>query len=195
MDASSHIPACAYRRVAETGPGGERVYVCDCAGGVPIGTVGEERLSLADICVPCTLPAEIDPSRRPCLFLIPVRLWEGGTLRTGFSCRWFYKFKPKVLPDEAWKACLGCHHWFPRPRDEEDIPRMHEWIGKIIRLYWEPLPQDDPIWGDRQGEASRPLRGRRIAMRIRDFVKILLGRRPGADLPKGAFREPPTPGS
>lgn len=138
MEDVARLPSCAYRRIVDPGPGGRPYYVCECAGGIPIGTAGEGFPGAADVCGPCNLPSEIALSRRTCLFLVPVRLWEEGRLRTGFSCRWFYNLKPKRLPGEVWMVCLGCPHWFPRPDEEDAIPGMREWIRRVIALYWEP---------------------------------------------------------
>jgi len=97
------------------------------------------------------------------------------------SCRWFYSFKPKSLPREAWICCLGCQHWFPRPPDEEMIPGRMDWIHKIIRLYWEPeplggiwrspLPQKDP------GKTPNSLLRERLYFRINRFREALRMRR------------------
>ena len=166
------LPICIYRRVVREGTGSPSYYVCGCSGGIPIGTVGEEALGLADICGPCNIPVELSPTRRPCLFLVPVRLWEGDTLRTGFSCRWFCSLKPKSLPGEAWQVCLGCPHWFPRPEEEADVPRMDGWIRKILRMYWEPEPSRESIWSARlPGDAPR--RRERGMARIREIAGIL----------------------
>jgi hypothetical protein len=146
--------------------------VCGCSGGIPIGTVGEEALGLANACGPCNIPVELSPTRRPCLFLIPVRLWEGDTLRTGFSCRWFCSLKPKSLPGEAWQVCLGCPHWFPRPEEESDVPGMDRWIRTILRMYWEPEPPGESIWNVRLADTPTSLRERMTA-RMREIAGIL----------------------
>jgi hypothetical protein len=166
------LPICAYRRVVWYGPGSTSNYVCDCSGGIPVGTVGEEAIGLADACGPCNIPVELSPIRRPCLFLVPVRLWEGGTLRTGFSCRWFCSLKPKSLPGEAWQVCLGCPHWFPRPEEEIDVPRMDGWIRMILRMYWEPEPPVESIGSVRLAETPPGWRVR-LMKRIREITGIL----------------------
>ncbi len=136
----SSLPSCWYRRAVDASPGMPAHCVCDCAGGIPIGLNAAEDPLVVEICGACNIPSELHPSRRTCLFLIPVRIWEDDCLRTGFSCRWFYGLKPERLPGEVWKVCLGCPHWFPRTEDEASIPRMMDWIHRIIRLYWEPEP-------------------------------------------------------
>jgi hypothetical protein len=112
------------------------------------------------------------PTRRPCLFLIQVRLWECDTLRTGFSCRWFYSLKPKSLPGEAWQVCLGCPHWFPRPEKETDVPRMDRWIRKILRMYWEPEDPGESIWSVKFA-GTPPGWRERVMARIREITGIL----------------------
>jgi hypothetical protein len=139
-----------------------------------------------EICGACNIPSEIDPARnrRSCLFLIPVRIWEDDCLRTGFSCRWFYNLKPKRLPKEVWLCCLGCQHWFPRPPDEEMIPRMKDWIHKIIRLYWEPETLggfwNSPLSRKVPGKTPDSLLRERLSFRInrfRDAVRMRRDRR------------------
>jgi hypothetical protein len=167
------LPICVYRRVMRERPDSSSYYVCGCSGGLPIGMVGEEALGLADTCGPCKIPVELSPTRRPCLFLVPVRLWEGGTLRTGFSCRWFHSLKPKSLPREAWQVCLGCPHWFPRPEEETDLPRMDWWIRKILRMYWEPEPPHESFWSVRLADAPPGWRVR-LMKRIGKITGILI---------------------
>ena len=167
------LPICVYRRVVRDKPDSTSYYVCVCSGGLPIGTVGEEALDLADTCGPCNIPPELSPTHRPCLFLVPVRLWEGDTLRTGFSCRWFCSLKPKSLPGEAWQVCLGCPHWFPRPVEETDVPRMDRWIRTILRMYWEPEPPGESIWSVRLADSPTSWR-ERVMTRIREIPGILL---------------------
>jgi hypothetical protein len=144
MEDSLFIPACAYRRIEPSEPGEDLFVVCGCPGGVPIGLVNGNRGKVAEICGSCNIPAVLDPPRRPCLFLVPARIWEGDALRTRFSCRWFASLKPKFLPSEVWIACFGCPHWFPRPPEEEAVPGIERWIRKVIRMYWEPKPDPDP---------------------------------------------------
>lgn len=129
------IPACPYRRIGPSEPAGDPFFVCGCSGGLPLDMANGDREDLAATCGSCSIPQEIDASRRPCLFLVPVRIWEGNALRTGFSCRWFASLKPKFLPPEAWMCCMGCPHWFPRPPEEDAIPRMDGWIRKV-RAAW-----------------------------------------------------------
>ena len=166
------LPICTYRRVVREGPGSTSLYVCGCSGGLPIGKVGEETLLLADTCGPCSVPVEISPIRRPCLFLVPVRMWEGDTLRTGFSCRWFCSLKPNSLPGEAWQVCLGCPHWFPRPEEETDVPRMDRWIRTILRMYWEPEPPGESKWSVRLADTPTSRR-ERVMTRIGEIMGIL----------------------
>ena len=173
--------ACPYRRTVDAADGTPSHCVCDCAGGIPIGRdVGEDPF-IAEICGSCNIPSEIHPIRRTCLFLIPVRIWEDDRLRTGFSCRWFYNLNPEKLPNEVWKVCLGCPHWFPRPPDEAAIPRMTNWIHRIIRLYREPeppraawhsrLPPEDP------DNTPISLLSERLYLRIKRFREALRMRR------------------
>jgi hypothetical protein len=172
---------CPYRRAVDADQASPAHCVCDCAGGIPIGLDAAEDPRVVEICGACNIPSELHPSRRACLFLIPVRIWEGGRLRTGFSCRWFYGLKPERLPGEVWKVCLGCPHWFPRPPDETDIPRMMDWIQRIIRLYWEPETLK-PIWssrlpaGDPEETPISPL-SEWLNLRIKRFREALRIRR------------------
>jgi hypothetical protein len=141
----------------------------------------EEDPLVTEICGACNIPSEMHPTRRTCLFLIPVRIWEGDRLRTGFSCRWFYSLKPERLPDEVWKVCFGCPHWFPRPPDEADIPRMTDWIHRIIRLYWEPEPLEgiwrSPLPKKDPGKTPNSLLSERLSLRIKRFREALRMRR------------------
>jgi hypothetical protein len=167
-----YLPVCCYRHLVRDGAGSAPYYVCGCSGGIPIGTMGEEALGLATTCGPCNIPPELSPTRRPCLFLVPVRLWEGDTLRTGFSCRWFCSLKPKSLPGEAWQVCLGCPHWFPRPEEETDVPSMDRWIRTILRMYWEPEPPGESVWTVRLADTPTDWR-ERVMARIREIAGIL----------------------
>jgi len=179
----SPLQPCPYRRAVDATPGVTSHYECDCAGGIPVGARAPEDRLVVEICGSCNIPSEIDPTRnhRSCLFLIPVRLWIGCHLQTGFSCRWFYNFKPKRLPREAWQCCLGCPHWFPRPSDEASIPRMSEWIHRIIRLYWEPEPakQISRSVSPTQGQDTFPpsLWIEALSERAKKFQEVLRVRR------------------
>lgn len=175
------LRACPYRRAVGAAPGTPTHRVCDCAGGIPIGGDGIEDPRIAEVCGPCTIPLEIDPSRRSCLYLVPVRLWVDAGLRSGFSCRWFYNLNPKRLPEEAWQCCMGCPHWFPRPPDEADIPRMTDWIRRIVRLYWtpepaRPLPHAVPSPEGRYRLPPASL-GEAVSDRIRRFLEVVRARR------------------
>lgn len=171
-----YIPACAYRRIVSPPPGAEPHVVCVCSGELPLGMVSGPRGDFAEICGSCTIPEELAPSRRPCIYLVPVRIWEGDTLRTGFSCRWFASLKPKYLPPEVWKCCFGCPHWFPRPRQEEIVPGMDRWFRKVIRMYWDPVPE--PARPEKPTGRLHPpvLIGDRISARIRKLRVALAGR-------------------
>lgn len=181
------LPSCPYRRPAGATPGTPAHYVCDCAGGIPIG-LDDQDPRLAEICESCNIPAGIDPNRRSCLFLIPVRIWENDSLRSGFSCRWFHNLNPKKLPREAWLCCLGCPHWFPRPPGEGSIPRMTDWIHKVIRLYWVPEISSPPphsvvpAAAGKSTPSSSPLR-EAISERVRRFTKVVRLRRAGWSSP------------
>jgi len=176
MEGIPSIPACAYRRVMPSEPGGDPFVVCGCSGELPIDMVNGDRWNLAVICGSCNIPAVLDPSLRPCLFLVPVRIWEGNTLRTGFSCRWFASLKPKFLPSEVWIACFGCPHWFPRPPEEESVPGIDRWIRKVIRMYWEPAPEPDRLEKPRC-QVPQPVDfSDRISARIRKLCVALAGR-------------------
>jgi hypothetical protein len=177
----SSLSSCWYRRAVDASPGIPAHCVCDCAGGIPIGLDAAEDPRVAEICGACNIPSEIHPSRRTCLFLIPVRIWEDGRLRTGFSCRWFYSLRPERLPTEVWKVCMGCPHWFPRTEDEASIPRMLDWIHRIIRLYWEPEPLGG-IWKSRPSaentdQTPNSLLSARLYSRIKKFREALRIRR------------------
>ena len=43
-----YLPVCWYRHLVRDGAGSAPYYVCGCSGGIPIGTMGEEALGLAD---------------------------------------------------------------------------------------------------------------------------------------------------
>jgi len=172
---------CQYRRTVDAVHETPAHCVCDCAGGIPIGLDAAEDPLVMEICGACNIPSEIHPSRRTCLFLIPVRIWENDRLRTGFSCRWFYNLKPERLPKEVWLCCLGCPHWFPRPPDEEMIPRMMDWIHKIIRLYWEPETPggiwSSPLPPEDRDHTHNSLLRERLYFRINRFREALRMRR------------------
>jgi len=177
MENALHLPPCEYRRVlASSGPGADPYVVCVCSGGLPIGAVKRGRGDAAGACGRCSIPAELDPARRPCLYLVPVRIWEDDSLRTGFSCRWFASLNPRYLPAEVWRCCSGCPHWFPRPPKEESVPGIDRWIRKVIRMYWER--SSDPVGPQPpKGEPCPPyLLGDRIAARIRKLRVALTGR-------------------
>lgn len=176
MESTLHFPACAYRRIVPCEPGGDRFVACGCSGELPIGMENGDRGNVAEVCGACTIPAALDSSRRPCLFLVPVRVWEGDALRTGFSCRWFASLKPKFLPSEVWIACFGCPHWFPRPPEEDSVPGIDRWIRKVIGMYWDPAPEPDRREKP-QSRVPRPFDfSSRISARIRRIRVALAGR-------------------
>lgn len=170
------IPACEYRRIVPSEPGEDPFVVCGCSGGLPIGLVNGSRGDIPAVCGSCTIPSELDSSRRPCLFLVPVRIWRGDALQSGFSCRWFASLKPKYLPSEVWKCCFGCPHWFPRPPGEDSVPGIDRWIRKVIRMYLEPIPEQVRS-KEPKGRLHPPVFLRdRITERIRKLRVSLAGR-------------------
>jgi hypothetical protein len=153
------IPACELRweRPIEGDGTGAVEIVCMAAGGKRLAVKGGDVTDILVTCGSCTIPQET--ARRPCLFLVPIKLERDRKVRDYFICRWFYSLKPEQPATSTDWMCGGCPYWFPRPplnllEDYEDATdrmiRYHQdvWAGRLPHkplVFWSgpwspPLP-------------------------------------------------------
>lgn len=69
----ARVTSCDLRRL-DAG-----TWICE-AGGLPLASLAEPRDAPEDVCTRCRIPEEL--SRRPCLFMVPVKVrpiawWSG----------------------------------------------------------------------------------------------------------------------
>lgn len=120
------MPECELRQIHDGRP------VCWAAGGRGVlepgqgesqvlkGSVPAERREKGSpqpghlLCTGCTIPDSLRPAEKPCLYLIPLRIDEDGSMISFYACRWFYQINPqRLMHSTSW--CKGCPYWFPRP--------------------------------------------------------------------------------
>lgn len=167
------LPPCEFRLkrpIASAGPGAPQVeWVCLAAGGMRLAT-DEDTTPMEKICGACPVPREM--VRRPCLYMVPVRVEERGTLQSYFLCRYFYRLNPQRPPtDTFW--CGPCPYWFPRPPldlipDHKDATaKMIHYIQVERHTFRRPLFR----WS-RVEEAKAPSRWQRVLARVSAWLGI-----------------------
>jgi hypothetical protein len=138
-DGLQHCRYRVERSVDGEGPGAIEV-LCIAMAGQPLGRKGRDGQAIASICNACRIPREAE--RRPCLYLVPMKIDRDGSPKDYFICRWFYKDRPEA-PDEStdW-MCGTCPYWFPAPPDavaglERVVRRMIDYHQDV----WRNPPQ------------------------------------------------------
>lgn len=108
------LPPCTYRGHAEQGR-----YACAAAEGGPV---------TPDDCRACSIPGALAHAHA-CLYLVPMR--HQGECR--YACRWFFSFATEPAPSDWHQLCF-CPYWFPRPPQEDMIPRLTERRAHYLRV-------------------------------------------------------------
>ena len=152
------LPTCELRweRPIKRDGGGAVEIICVAAGGKRLGVKGGDEREMMDTCGSCTIPREA--TRRPCLYLVPIKTERDGQLRDYFLCRWFYTLRPEQPATKTDWMCIGCRFWFPRPpvhffkdleRVTQKLIQYHQdvWAGRITfpRLYPAPVEWPKPV--------------------------------------------------
>lgn len=95
---------CEFRRF-------DAEWICDAAG-APLRRLAEAGERLEDTCARCRIPEEM--ARRPCLFMVAVKVQREGKWEELFPCHWYHSIsRDDVLHGTV--LCGGCVDWFPRP--------------------------------------------------------------------------------
>lgn len=111
---------------------------------------------LSRVCGECSVPEVLSREARGCLYLLPMRIFEGdqaaGVARTLYHCRTFYDLNPKRPATTArWHVPGLCSWWFPRPHSF--LPPDTEWhTERAMGLYLGELeaPVRTPFYGSRE---------------------------------------------
>jgi hypothetical protein len=116
-------------------------WFCEAAGR-PLEELAEPGESQEDVCARCPIPEEL--SRRPCLFMVPVKLHVDGERHEFFGCHWYHTIMRPEFQQDTFQ-CEGCRDWFPRPPVEVNY-RYQERTAKMIRHFEHVLtaPPDPP---------------------------------------------------
>lgn len=137
--ASQSLQPCELRRCVESDS--DERFVCG-AGGFVLGAPGQEDEQIAAICNACPIPGALQ-DRHACLHLRPIRVEQGESLVSFFSCRWFYDLNVRRQPQSLAEMCYGCPYWFPRP-DLGIIPRYWDETDKIRNAVADPASAKRP---------------------------------------------------
>jgi len=88
-----------------------------------------------DHCVPCPVPDAFRKEIKTCLYLLPIRLWDGSNVQTFFHCRLLYEFNPKrANTSYTFHSPELCPWWFPHPKTF--LPPQTEWhTNRAVGLY------------------------------------------------------------
>lgn len=101
-------------------------WVCGAAGR-PLERLAAPGESAEDACARCPIPEAL--SRRPCLFLVPVKLRVDGKRHEFLGCHCYHSITRLDCQRDTLQ-CEGFRDWFPRPpagvnyRYEEQTARM-----------------------------------------------------------------------
>ena len=133
-DVDISLPTCFFREriVSEDG---QHVYRCKAGNGYVLGPVGSEVVQ--KICGSCPVPSEYAPERKPCLYLVPLRIFGSEGIQTFMLCHWFYRNSPSRWVHMAKHQC-PCHYWFPHPEEyrSEALEAMNTRVIKdALKLY------------------------------------------------------------
>ncbi len=146
------------------GPAGDSPprWFCEAAG-QPLDELAESGESVEDVCARCPIPEEL--SRRPCLFMVPVKVLHDRRRHDLFGCHWYHSITRLDFQRDTLQ-CDGCGGWFPRPPIEVN-PRYRERTAKMIRCFERQLtaPAAPPIALPRW-EAPLPVSWRRRAWHL-----------------------------
>jgi len=159
--AESGLQPCELRwkRPIEGDGSGAVEIVCMAAGGKRLAVKGGDDGDMLATCGSCTIPSET--ARRPCLYLVPIKMERDHTVRDYFICRWFYRLRPEKPATTTSCICDGCPYWFPRPplnllkdyeRATHKIIKYHEdaWAGRLppspLSAWTKHWPPAVPRW-------------------------------------------------
>lgn len=134
------LPICPFRvaRPLDGDETGKEEIVCLAAQGLRLAIKGGDPSFMQQLCGTCTIPKEA--ARRPCLFLVPMKVEREGVLKDHFFCRWFYRSEVGEPPEDT-RWCLGCRYRFPLDHDElvylQDYPQASQRIRVYAQEVWE----------------------------------------------------------
>lgn len=167
------LAPCLYRQKQPTGDGGGVELVCLAGGNHPLGLLGGDLNYMTKVCGSCPIPAALREEAKPCLYLLPLRIFRENEIETLYHCRWLYRLNPRradrLLSLHFPKAC---DWWFPHP--VEFLPPGTAWhTHRARRLYLGEIQEPaTPIWQWAASPLSEPL------PRWRRFLKWLIDRCP-----------------
>jgi hypothetical protein len=130
-------------------------WCCEAAGGLPLPALRRSDEPPEAVCARCTVPEKL--ARRPCLFMMPVRVRRGDAIHDLFGCHWYHSCSSLDLQRDTF-LCEGCRDWFPRPpirlqfRYPERRDRMLAFFADALEGRWPPRP----AWPE-PGPTLRPL--------------------------------------
>lgn len=152
---------CLYREARAPDGGGPTELVCLAGGRHPLGVVGGDLCYLMKVCGTCPIPAALSEEAKPCLYLLPLRIFGEEEIDTLYHCRWLYRLNPRRADRHlSLHFPKACEWWFPHP--VEFLPpgtvwhtlRAHRlYLGEIAEpapppWHWgpRPLPEWQPRW-------------------------------------------------
>jgi hypothetical protein len=149
---------CEFRRF-------DAQWICDAAG-QSLSALAEPDEPLEAVCRRCRIPEEL--SRRPCLFMVPVKVEHEERWEDLVPCHWYQSISRDHVLRTTW-LCSGCGDWFPRPPREisyrflertaamRDImrrrltasppqPAAHRWMPPPPRAWWRRVVDWATVW-------------------------------------------------
>jgi len=86
---------CPYRQQRPVADALDGEFVCVAGDNHRLGTTGSDLANLEQICRECPIPGILTEEAKPCLHLIPIRIFAEAEVQTLYHCRIFYHINPE----------------------------------------------------------------------------------------------------
>jgi hypothetical protein len=140
------LRACLYRLERPLAGTADKEIVCLAGGNHRLGLAGGDARYLASVCGQCPIPEALSEEAKPCLYLLPIRIFGEIEIKTLYQCRALYRLNPKRA-DRSLSLHFpkACEWWFPHPL--EFLPPGTEWHTHLARgLYLGEIAEPPPPW-------------------------------------------------
>jgi len=145
-----NLRPCLYRKQRPVEDDTEVEIVCLAGGNHRLGITGSDLTCVESVCGQCPIPDVLTEEAKPCLYLLPIRIFGEVEIETLYQCRVLYRLNPKRA-DKSLSLHFpkACEWWFPHPL--EFLPPGTEWHTYRARgLYLGEIEEPAPppwYWG------------------------------------------------